>query len=340
MVESKRPKIPATLKSWSFWLRLTVTSAILIWIVKTNDLGVLAREIKEADPHWLFLGFLCICAAIPGTSLRWWFLLKVQEIHLKLTQATCLVMIGHFFSAFLPGSTGGDVVKIYYTLKLAPERKARAVLTILIDRILGLVTILSVTMLLIPFKFVQIADNPDARNYILILAIFLFFIFLGLATVFFFPLKWLPAFLQKFWLKFPKRDVIESLYQGLLQHKSEKLLTFKAIAAATLSVFFILSSGYCIARSLHLEVSYPLITIIFSLTICAISLPISISGHGVREWMLILMFGIFEVTRNGELVGKETAVAFSLIFLSLGWIVALIGGLTYLSYSHQQKKTV
>jgi len=338
MVETKRSRIPSTLKSWSFWLRLSVTLAILIWLVRTNDLSVLAAELKAADTLWLILGFSCITLAIPCTTLRWWYLLKVQGIHLKLLNAGSLVMIGNFFNAFLPGSTGGDLIKIFYTIKQAPDRKARATLSILTDRVLGLIAILTVTMLLIPFKFTQIADNPEAREYILILAALLGVVFIGILTLFFFPLHRLPQGLKNIWLKVPKRDVILSLYEGFHEHGKAGHLTLKAIAMAGISVFFILSSGYCIARSLHLEVSYPLITIIFSLTLCAISLPISISGHGVREWMLILMFGIFQVTRHGSVVGKETAVAFSLIFLGLGMILALLGGLVYLNYSHQYKK--
>ncbi|NJK91268.1 MAG: flippase-like domain-containing protein [Blastochloris sp.] len=336
MVETKRSG--SLLSSWSFWIKLAVTAGILIWLVQSNDLKKLARELVNADPVWLILTFLCIGVAVLGTTLRWWFLLRVQGIHLPLKRAGALVMIGNFFNAFLPGSTGGDVVKIFYTIKQAPDRKARATLSILMDRILGLVAILCATFLVIPFKFQQISANAEASRYLLILLVLLGGVFLGSALVFLFPLKLLPTFFHKLWLKVPKRDVLESLYEGFQNHGRAGRESLSAVACAVFAVFFILGSGYCIARSLHLDVSYPLITVIFSLTLCAISLPISISGHGVREGMLILMFGIFAVTRQGVPVSQETAVAFSVIFLLISWVWALFGGAIYLGYSHQEKK--
>ena len=41
-------------------------------------------------------------------------------------------MVGAFYNAFMPGTTGGDLVKAYYAAKHAPERRTRAVISVLV----------------------------------------------------------------------------------------------------------------------------------------------------------------------------------------------------------------
>ena len=51
-------------------------------------------------------------------------------------------MIGQFFSTFGVGTTGGDVVKIFYVARAVPQRKAAVAFTVIVDRVIGLVALL------------------------------------------------------------------------------------------------------------------------------------------------------------------------------------------------------
>ena len=52
-------------------------------------------------------------------------------------------MVGCFYNTFLPGSTGGDAFKAYYISKQTPHR-TRAVMSVLIDRAVGLLALIIV----------------------------------------------------------------------------------------------------------------------------------------------------------------------------------------------------
>jgi len=52
-----------------------------------------------------------------------------------------MLVVGLFFNVFLPGLVGGDVVRFYYIFRLAPRKKLPGSLSIVMDRLLGLLAI-------------------------------------------------------------------------------------------------------------------------------------------------------------------------------------------------------
>ena len=53
-------------------------------------------------------------------------------------------MIGLASTLFMPGSVGGDLVKAYYVTKDAANKRPQAVMTIFLDRFIGLLGLLTV----------------------------------------------------------------------------------------------------------------------------------------------------------------------------------------------------
>ena len=332
LVETKRSQIP-----WGLILKITVSLLILGVIAVKNDWAAMGRELRGAHPGWLGMAFLCMGLSYVFTSFRWRYLLQVQGIHLTTLKTGFMVMIGIFFNQFLPASTGGDMIKVFYIMKQAPDRKARAALSIGLDRILGLIAILGVTMLLVPLEFQRLFANNDIKFFIIALGLILCLVFLGLGLAWFTPLDRLPLFFHRLWEKAPKRDVIHSLYEGFHAHRHAPGPSLLALAFAVLTVIPVLGVGYLLARALDLDISYPQMTILFAMVLCSMSIPVSFGGHGLREAAFVLLFGIFGVHRAGILVGPETAFACSTLFLMVSVTWSLIGGVVYLCYSHALK---
>lgn len=71
------------------------------------------------------------------TFIRWYILVRAQELPFTLGDALRLGSIGFFLNTCLPGSVGGDIIKAAF---IAREQKRRtvAVATVLLDRIIGL----------------------------------------------------------------------------------------------------------------------------------------------------------------------------------------------------------
>ncbi|MCD6406216.1 MAG: flippase-like domain-containing protein, partial [Planctomycetes bacterium] len=72
-------------------------------------------------------------------SLRWKSLLGAQGIRIGFWRTLELTYLGLFCNNFMPGLTGGDVVKAYYASKLTSTKKTNAVVTVFLDRLIGLV---------------------------------------------------------------------------------------------------------------------------------------------------------------------------------------------------------
>src|SRR5262249_5705860 len=79
--------------------RLEVGVASLIWL---------------ADPTLLWGSVLIFPVTFLITSYRWHELLKALDIHLRNARTFVLNMVGAFYNTFMPGSTGGDLLKAYY----------------------------------------------------------------------------------------------------------------------------------------------------------------------------------------------------------------------------------
>jgi glycosyltransferase 2 family protein len=338
-LQSPSPSPTGKKINWGLLAKIILTGVILYIIFGKMDWSKFALELKGADPSWILRAFLCMGLGIILGAFRWNQLLRVQEVFLSYTKTTIYTLIGVFFSQFLPASTGGDVIKAYYLLRDAPKRKARATLSIVIDRVIGLLAVLILTLALVPFEYQRISEHAETRLFILILALLLVCILIGMLLLWIVPPSLLPAFFKKLWQKIPKRDVLFSLYEGFQAHRLAKRATFQALLLSMFAAVPVLSTGYFISQSLGLDTGYAQMTIICSLVICSISLPISFGGHGVREGVFILLFQIFNVSRDGLPVSAETATACSIIYLGISMVWSLLGGLVYLLYSHQLKQT-
>lgn len=92
--------------------------------------------------------------ALAGIVLIAWrlcLLMRPHGLHLSFAASVRLTLIGLFFNTCLPGSTGGDVVKIYYAMEGNRGRRLEIATIMILDRVAGMLGILAFTLLLVPF---------------------------------------------------------------------------------------------------------------------------------------------------------------------------------------------
>ncbi len=92
-----------------------------------------------AGVHWDYLlaGLVLYWIGFAITLIRWYLLVRAQDLPLTPLNAFRLGMIGCFFNVCLPGSVGGDIIKAA-ALAREQSRRTVAVATVLMDRIIGL----------------------------------------------------------------------------------------------------------------------------------------------------------------------------------------------------------
>jgi uncharacterized membrane protein YbhN (UPF0104 family) len=124
-------------------LKYALGLGLLAWVITNNwqpsETGpglrdALARPIRIL-PFALAGLFTGLSALL--TFVRWYLLVRAQELPFTLIGALRLGAVGYFFNTFLPGSVGGDLVKAL-ALARAQSRRTVAVATVLIDRAIGL----------------------------------------------------------------------------------------------------------------------------------------------------------------------------------------------------------
>src|SRR6201987_445552 len=154
--------------------QLSVTIGVLYWVYHDpNRRAQMAEAIRNADYRWVGMGILAYVVVEIAAAFRWHVLLKVQKIHLTLPRLTGLFFIGMFYNQFLPGGTGGDIIKSYFLLKETPEKKAGALLAVVFDRFIGLVALVGVTGTLVMLRFHWLAKTEDTRRLLWILLLLL-----------------------------------------------------------------------------------------------------------------------------------------------------------------------
>ena len=150
--------------------QVSVTIGVLYWVYHDpSRRAQMAEAIRNAEYRWVGMGILAYAVVEIAAAFRWHVLLKVQKIHLTLPRLTGLFLIGMFYNQFLPGGTGGDIIKSYYLLKETPDKKAGALLAVVFDRFIGLVALVAITATLIGLRYDFLSQKPETRNLLWLL---------------------------------------------------------------------------------------------------------------------------------------------------------------------------
>ncbi|HUU23708.1 MAG TPA: lysylphosphatidylglycerol synthase transmembrane domain-containing protein [Phycisphaerae bacterium] len=123
-----------------------------------------ARSLREIHVPLALLGAAGFGAALVLIAVRWRMLLKIQDIRISLWETIRLTFLGQFFNAIVPGTVGGDLVKVYYVCRHTPK-KAAVLVSVFVDRLLGLVelALMAAGMLLVVVVGGLVKDLEDLR---------------------------------------------------------------------------------------------------------------------------------------------------------------------------------
>ncbi len=321
-------------------LQLAVTIALLIWVFHDPEQRhKMGKALQEANYRWVAAAIVAYVIVEIAAAIRWQILLRVQKIRLNVHRLTGLFLIGMFYNQFLPGGTGGDIIKSYLLLKETPDHKAGALLAVVFDRLIGLVALVTITVTLVTLRFdllwrtpVTVESGFTPHELLVALGILLGVSISGLVASFIISGFNLFHLLPH---KFPGREKLIEIAAAYHLYARHWIATFFAFGASLLAHLATFATFLFVAYALHAEdvrksppAPVPAIDFFAVMPIerTLTSIPISLAGIGLREKLLqVMLNNICGVTvEKAKLIG------------SLGFLVIMIccapGGIVYFFY--------
>jgi glycosyltransferase 2 family protein len=145
---------------WSNWAPASGNGLERVWHEK-----VLTGQIQW---HFFVLALVTSLASVLMTLVRWYFLVRAQDLPFTLPNAIRLGLVGFFFNTFLPGSVGGDIVKAAFIAREQQSRRTTAVATVIMDRVIALWGLVCfVAMLGSAFWLTGTLENQASKDIVL-----------------------------------------------------------------------------------------------------------------------------------------------------------------------------
>lgn len=280
------------------------------------DRGV-ATIVRRAERSYLWLALGIFPVVFLLTAFRWQQLLKAIEIQIAFTRTFALNMVGCFYNSFMPGSTGGDVLKAYYAAKQTPFR-TRAVMSVIVDRCIGLIALVILGGSMAAFQWIS-SRNPDdaATRKCLQVALGSVVILLGVVgglAVLYVPglrrLSGLDFVLRRLPLQTQVNKALETME---LYRRRWALVAWAILITLPVHATVVVSAMLCgFAFNLPLEWWYYFVAV--PVIVLSGSIPISPQGAGVMEFFAIVL------TRGrGCTIGEAFALTMCIRLVQILW---------------------
>lgn len=304
------------------WAKAAAAVAIL-WLLFENarraDADALQSLLSQPKQWGLLAAALAaIVIAQPISYVRWWLIARAAELPLPLRQAMRLGALGYALNFVAPGSVGGDLLKAAVLASGHRGRRAAAVSTIAVDRILGLLGMLSVAAVAYAVaSHAGLAMRPEVRLAGAGLV--------GLATVAALGVGLLlapgPAWgrMRAFSGGLPwAGPTLAGLLDVWAAYRRNAGLLAGAGLLCLLVDFLLVAAFYAVAVGLPLEApSLAAHLFIVPMALVASALPITLGGFGTREAVAELLYqGLGVGPGRGTLI----SLGFALTMLASGAI--------------------
>jgi uncharacterized protein (TIRG00374 family) len=300
--------------------KIVVSLGLIAYLFTRIDLVQVGDALKSANYLYLLPAALLYLAAMSNAGLKWYILLRAQGISVPFRAVLSYTYVGFFFNNFLPANVGGDVMR-GYGLARYTEQGAEAAVSVVVDRIVGLMAFMSsaVAAALVT-EFVMHRQNLQGVEVAAIIG--LAGIAGGFAVILSRRVRALVGRLFSLKLLTPFAPIYGRLSAALNAYRHSYGPLALAFGASLLTLVLTNFTDYLIVQSLGGGI--PLIYIFLFNPIIAFVLlvPISVGGLGVTQAVYPFFYG---------LVGVPGSLAFtvSLIKQLIIYVTSLVGGVLW-----------
>lgn len=303
-------------------IQIVVTLGLLGWLFHDPERrSAMLNALAQADWRWLLAALAAAGVCEFFGIIRWQLFLEMLHVRVSMAETTRLFFIGAFFNQFLPGTTGGDVVRVVYLMREHPEHRTAGFLSVAVDRLLAVLVLVAMGLAFAWTRSAWFAQSMAVGNTMKIFAWVLFIMGGGLAASFFLTKRHL---IERLPARLPFREQIvklSTLWQLCIENRREAFLGSLYTVPMLLSYF---AAFYFVARAFKSQVGLWDMMSIMPLVTAVSSLPLSLNGIGVREALFEQL--LFQLCQVPQGTGVLVSITGMIVYLVWG----LPGGLFYL----------
>ena len=306
--------------------KILVVCLLLIFLLNSGRLDFVLILKAYKNPTPLLLGIFFCFLALLSPIFRWLTLSRLQMLPLSGLDAVRLTMIGYFFNIFIPGATGGDVIRAAYTIRDCPERRPHALTVIFVDRGLGLHALLLLVMIVFLFRAPLFYSYPNLRIWILCIAM----IFIG-GTLMAFLLVFVK--INSLMMPFLGRIIggVKAWQEAIKLYRIQPGMVGIAYLFSILSAFFNVLAIHFMMLAVGSNPSAVDSFFVAPFAILANALPFTPGGIGVAESASSWFYEVIGVAggANGMLLTRVFLVVFALFGLPFFLMNSQVRALEY-----------
>ena len=302
-------------------VEIAISLAFLALALQGINLKALGAALRQADYVWLLPAIAITLAILAVKGVRWQ-LLFLPEHHLPFAPVFTALSAGYLASNVLPARLG-EVVRVLLLASEEPVGVARTVSTIVVERLLDILSLLIILVLLLPFVTLPPAMTRAAQS-LGVLALVGSAVLLLLSFWKERVLRWTRTVLKH--IRFLDRPAV---YQAL-GHLIDGFATLRGrlglvlIALSLLSWFGSVAVAWCVSQAFAMSV--PVTAMAFTVVVVALGMVIPSSpGYiGVFHYLVTVALAPFGVP-------KDVALSFAFVWHGLNYIELSVVGLIALA---------
>jgi len=280
---------------WVIAVRIAVSAALLAFLVSRVHLDtVLPRRPGTETIFWLSLGVATSIVGIVLSAWRWQRVLDVLGTPVSLRTLTSHYFAGQFLGNVLPSTIGGDVLRVSRGGRSTGSTPI-AFASVVLERLTGFVA-------LPLLAFAGLATTPaifgDRAGWIALAiavgAVVVLAVILAIAAS--------PKLAGRFadhenWMRF-----IGAVHESVLTIRRHPSRSFELLGAALAYQVTTVLVVWCAVNTMNVDLPFTAVLAFAPVVAMAQVLPLSLSGLGVREGMLVLLLATFDVS-PGRAIG-------------------------------------
>lgn len=294
---------------------------LFAYIIYKIGANAILEAFLQAKPDYIVLGTIIFLLKPVLESLKWYSILRYQDINIDWPYIFRVNFISQFYGAITPGKVG-SLLKAVYLQKKTNLPLAKTSSSVIIDRLLDLIVVSGMSV--IGFLILADAFLIDFNKTVIILVLVvlgsivllnknLTRICLKLFYEFFTPKKYKETLRKNF----------HNFYDSFPTIK-EMLLPF-AITAAIWFYMYTIHYMFALAFSITEVPFIPFITINAIGTMIAL-IPITVSGLGTREAFFIGALGVYGVAPEKIVSMSITGTIVLTTIYAIGGLICLYRG--------------